>query len=311
MRALAGAILAVLLVSGLARPGRAAATSPWEFEPPAQEDSHPDVHRPFSRGAEDLIEQLGISATIEELQRQLLHDRLHPSDRTSIKILRLRQDLTDHVLVSMLAVQGVLAEIDQEITRSDELRSFMEARRDRAIRINSAVNFLSGGTLASIGNAVQVPPGSSNIPGNSIEVIAGALQTGLSVYALKQEGGARRTGEVRPNMLAKIFGLEPGPYADYPDLVWAFLNSPSEALPQSASRRHWLIDHWVAVERIDSPAAKGGLSRVKLLAGVVPQKRALTIDLLDDRAAMLADVRAMVAQLNRDLLDLLVGLKKL
>ena len=50
-------------------------------------------------------------------------------------------------------------------------------------------------------------------------------------------------------------------------------------------------------------------SEIELLTSSISQQRSLTIDVLDDRGAMLADVRAQVSLIKRDLSKLMLALR--
>jgi hypothetical protein len=61
--------------------------------------------------------------------------------------------------------------------------------------------------------------------------------------------------------------------------------------------------------RIDPIETPRGRQKVQFLTSSVSAQRALTIDLLADRAAMLSDVRATVSLMKRDLSKLMLAMK--
>jgi hypothetical protein len=126
---------------------------------------------------------------------------------------------------------------------------------------------------------------------------------------LHQQHGGRHALGIAPNMLAKIFDRPAEFHSDYPGEVWTYLNSVAPSVPGTETRRAQLIKEWIELGRIDRPDTEKGRSKVELLTSPISAQRALTIDVLADRAAMLSDVRAHVALMKRDLSKLMRWLR--
>src|SRR6266849_1965937 len=56
-----------------------------------------------------------------------------------------RLELTEEVLASSLEIDGVIAEIENEIARASGVRTLLEADRDRHIGLNTIANIITGG----------------------------------------------------------------------------------------------------------------------------------------------------------------------
>jgi len=225
------------------------------------------------------------------------------------QVLSLRQDLTETLLMTFLEGRQVTAELDDQVAHANELRNVLEGKRDKAVRYNNILNFTSGGALAILASGLQIGTkvGLQNT-GNEFEVMAGALQAGISAYALRLVKGERFAAQVHPNMLARVFDL-PDPHDDhYPPAVWAYLDDP--ITPGGLSRRDLLIKSWVKVGRIQTPSPKN-MDHIRLLCGTVAQKKGTSIDLLQDRAAMLVDLRAVVMEESKELLEIMRFIKKM
>ena len=91
----------------------------------------------------------------------------------------------------------------------------------------------------------------------------------------------------------------------YPATVWTFLNEPAPNAANGVTRKRQLLDTWVSVKRIDSLESWEKIDRVTSQPSQLLQ---LSIDDLEDRAAMLQDVRARISFLKRDLGNLLTSL---
>jgi hypothetical protein len=66
---------------------------------------------------------------------------LKVDDPDTIRILLLRQEISETILASTLDLRVIIARIDQEGAAYSELKSYLEERRDQAIRRNNTANF--------------------------------------------------------------------------------------------------------------------------------------------------------------------------
>ncbi|MBI4533755.1 MAG: hypothetical protein HY711_07385, partial [Candidatus Melainabacteria bacterium] len=115
--------------------------------------------------------------------------------------LWVKQQLTDKVIVAMLEVRGTTAAINREICEANELAAYLSARRDKKIFLNSLANLVSGGVGEVAGGAFELGQTrrSENV-GDLLEMLGGAMQSGLGTLALRQQRGERRTFASDPNM---------------------------------------------------------------------------------------------------------------
>jgi hypothetical protein len=110
-------------------------------------------------------------------------------------------------------------------------------------------------------------------------------------------------------MLAKLFDLEPEFHSDYPNEVLTYLNDAPPSEPGNGTRRERLIKQWTDTGRLEPGATPKAQHKIELLTSSASDQRPLTIDLLNDRAAMLADLRATVGLIKRDLSKLVLALR--
>jgi len=270
-----------------------------------------DLYDTLSPTAKEVSKDIGVNQYIVELQT-LRSKSLNPDAiKRDVQFLFIKQEMTEILLTTFLETRDVVATVDDEMSRSAELKDLLESRRDRAIRLNNITNFTSGGALAMIGSGIQVGGGNAiSNAGNVMEVAAGALSTGISTYALKQSSGEKRSAGANPNMLARLFNLPTTRDKDIPAPIWNFLNEPIPG-GNGQSRRDQLVERWVQLGRMPPPSSKAGQRRVALLAGAVAQNHAVTIDLLDNRIAMLNDLRAAVGAMSGELLQIMKLMRKL
>jgi hypothetical protein len=130
-------------------------------------------------------------------------------------------------------------------------------------------------------------------------------------------------------MLARFLGRQPDAMeaipSVYPDAVWSYLNSAAPAQPSlSASnssqstpaqsnivtRREQLVAKWRAEGRINQDTSPKSQRRLESISGNISQVRKLNISDLDNRVAMLLDVRAKVSLMKRGLSEIVRALSE-
>lgn len=283
----------------------------WTTPPEEDNQSHsnqlPGLMSRMSLGAQEVARDLDIVEFLGEYEHFQALALSDPSVLRKPDCIALKQQLLESLVRAIVEIQVVEGDLDEDITRFNELRSFLEERRERAVRKNNITNFLTNGATQIISSAFQISPKlAPNVAGNTVGVVGGTAVTGLSAYAVKQAQGDRRSLSAHPNMLAVVFEIDGQERVNCPLFVADFLNDTPPGSFSNDSRRQILIKRWVQVRRIDDPAFNGDSARrIKLLAGTVPQVGTVNIDLLDDRTAMLADVRATVVQASKYLLEIM------
>ncbi len=110
-------------------------------------------------------------------------------------------------------------------------------------------------------------------------------------------------------MLAAFLGQPEEQHSHYPDDIWAYLNSVPSGATSHASRKEQLVAGWVAAGRIAPPDSPQWKRRIALLTSTNAADKDLTIESMNERAAMLADMADQVLLMKHDLADLLRGLR--
>ncbi len=211
----------------------------------------------------------------------------------------------------MLQCQEVMTEIDSEITEARDAMAMMSDKRDKAIRLNSIANIASNGLMSTAGTLLQMPETLSESSGEVLESGATAISGILGVIALRQQNGGKLSSEIQPNMLAKVFKRPNDKITEYPDVVWNYLNAPLAGSLDGKTRRELLIQGWEDLGRIPPHDSPKGRLYIRDLAGTVRQKGTVTLNMLDDRAAMLDDLRSAIGHIYKDLLSVMLALRAL
>lgn len=223
--------------------------------------------------------------------------------QSSLELLALKQDLTESILVAAFELRTVVARINENIANANEIYAHLAERRDRAVRLNTYADFISGGITGIIGSALDL--GKINpIPGDVIDGVEGAVQTGLASWAFKQQQGEKRLQQGVPNMLTNLLNHNKEAENDYPPSVWAFLNLPVDGGRSTVLNR--VVDRWVKLDLClkHSGHKEDSSSRLKRIASTSPREERLSIDILEDRIAMLTDLHSSLQHMDFCLLEL-------
>ena len=249
-------------------------------------------------------ELIGVSADIASLQK-LVGTALDSAAPTgeAWRLLWLHQSVSEQVTAASLQVDACIAQIDNEIARANEVRGYLADSRDRAVTRANLLSALLGGGVGATSAGLQLS-NTLTRPAAGVGIAAGALSAGIAVAGIRAQKGKTMQFDFASNMLAQFFEKPALPDSVYPATVWAFLNDVASSDP-GISRKDRLLRMWVDVRRIESLGDEVKIARV---TSQPSQLQKLNIDDLEDRVAMLQDVRARISFLKRDLGILLKSL---
>jgi hypothetical protein len=250
--------------------------------------------------SESTAELIRVSSELNQL-REL---SASPDTADRWKILWLHQRISEQVMAASLQVDATIAQIDNEIARSNEVRGFLADRRDRTVSRANLLSVLVGGAVGATSSGLQL---SSNLtkPAAGVGIGAGTLSAGLALVGIREEKGKSSRFDFESNMLAEFFDRPTLPNSQYPETIWIFLNEPSPTGQAGVTRKQELLQTWVQVRRIDSLSST---EKIDHLTSQPSESLKLSIDDFEDRGAMLQDVRARISYLKRDLGALLASL---
>ncbi len=256
----------------------------------------------------DTAALIGVSSEIEELKAGPQVTSNGSQDRW--RTLTLHQRIFERVTIVELRADATIASIDNEIARATEVRSFLADRRDRSVTRANLLSALLGGGLSAASAGLQLSAKQINAA-VATGIAGGAMSSGLAIYGIRAQRGSARVLDAESNMLASFFGRPEMATSHYPAVIWKFLNEVAPSDPDHLIRRERLMRSWLEVKRLDSISSPSGLVKIRHITSMPEEHFALTIDDLEDRAAMLQDVRAKLSFLKRDLAALLASLPDL
>jgi hypothetical protein len=257
----------------------------------------PEPPRPNLENTEQL---LGILPQIVQLQK--LSASAAPEDRW--QLLWLHEQITERVLHAYLEFDAANAQIDTEMTRADELHSYLSDRRDNVVAHANLLGIIVGGGLQAASSSLQF---SSKLATQSsaLGLAGGIASVGFGLRGIQSQSGKTAELDFESNMLAAFFERPTLPNSVYPSIVWTLLNQPSGDDRAGPTRKEQLLRLWLRVKRIDSLDSK---EKIDHLTSQPTQGFRLSIDDLEDRAAMLHDIRSTISYLKLDLAAILDSL---
>jgi hypothetical protein len=255
---------------------------------------------PQPLASETTAQLIKVSSELSQLRKL----SANPDTADRWQILWLHQRISEQVMAASLQVDATIAQIDNEIARSNEVRGFLADRRDRAVSRANLLSVLVGGAVGATSSGLQL---SSNLtkPAAGVGIGAGTLSAALALTGIREEKGQSSRFDFESNMLAEFFDRPTLPNSRYSETRWIFLNEPSPTGRAGVTRKEELLQTWVQVKRIDSLSST---EKIDHLTSQPSESLKLSIDDFEDRGAMLQDVRARISYLKRDLGALLTSL---
>jgi hypothetical protein len=266
----------------------------------------------LSPNAQQLGEQLGLMPLFHEIQaskEKLLAMGDQNPDKLALRVRLLELDEKAHNIIqkTSMEVDFLLAGIQEERRVNGELLDMFRDRNAKTIVTSSAVGFGINGLLWPVSAAFNMA--NSNVISGIIGIPAGVVPMLTTGYAYLRVKGGRYSAPAQPNILARMFDLPATYDIDYPHSVWTFLNTvPASDSSPSKTRREQILDHWVSDRNIPDLTDKNSKKEMEILAGVVPQKKTLTLSLLNSRQVMFEELSGQILKMNRLLLELMMVL---
>ena len=256
--------------------------------------------------AEEVASATGLLPLFRRLQELVA---LPPDAVNRLEVLLLRQSILEGVVTSSLQVDATIAQIDNEIAAAGELRGYLADKRDGKVNLLNLSSIAAGGVFGIVSSALQLSPQTAKA-GNTTGIVSGGLTSTLSAIGLKSQRGEDRQFRFPSNMLAELFNRPVDPTSEYPFAVRQFITSVAPTDQDKITRQQRLIRTWIEVKRIDPPDTPKGKKKIEHVTSRPSESYKLTIDDLEDRVAMLQDLRAKLSFMKRDLGVLLQALPK-
>jgi hypothetical protein len=258
-----------------------------------------DMELPLS--AEQTAEATGLMPLFERMKMLAAH----PDGVNRQELLFLQQQALLQVTSASLQVDAAAGQIDSEIAEVKELENYLGGRRDSRVDLLNLVSIGIGGVAGTASSALglTVHDHAAAVTG----IVAGAATAALSLAGFKVRHGEERELLVQSNMLAKVFAHPSDANNVYPPVVVSFMNAIAPNDMEGLTRQDRLIREWVEVGRIPEPDSAKGKEKIDHLTSLPGEKVKQSITDLDDRQAMLYDLRVRLNYMKQDLAILLAS----
>lgn len=266
----------------------------------------------LSPNSVQLANTIGMTSIAERIQDAKA--RIDRAGAVSLEGLSARQDLYDArqqagllIQKTELEIDFVSAEISAEQNVYSELLDSYTGERDKKIFRANALSFLTNGILWAACEGLDIPTyrvPTYSIPSGILGIAAGIVPSIASGYTLYAVRGPRRTSEVDPNMLARLFGYQGGDDVEYPKSVWGFLHQVPADQPNAKSRIDQIIDRWIADANISNFSDRTSRTQLDVITACRAQKKGMSIATLNARQVMLTQLSAEINKMKRMLLEL-------
>ncbi|MBX9876952.1 MAG: hypothetical protein K2Y22_00700 [Candidatus Obscuribacterales bacterium] len=258
--------------------------------------------RNLSSDTIDLATKLNLLPKLVHLEEERQNTS---SDSQFFKLAALKQDLFYELMDYEYDIRIAMNRIEAEVDKANDKYALLAEKRDRAIRLNTYANLVSGGLTGIISGSLDL--GQVNyIAPSTIDTIEGVIQTGLSAWGLHELRGEHKLERGVPNILSSLLESNTDARKYFPSSVWVYLNSVPENTLTGKTRRESLLDRWDKIGFGSRGLKKGSQQdRMTKAAGITQNPHRLTVRLLEDRMAMLIDLQTAVAEMETNLQEIL------
>jgi len=278
---------------------------PFPREEQGIEFSEAAIRRPSSEGfSQDAVKAAKVLGILDLLQLiGRLQEKAASDDRAERRLLMVRQQFSDRLLLISVDTASLTAYMDCEISLTSHRATALESggaerQRTRTIfgilgdaLIGITAGFFSLSNLARAAAIASVSGGSSS--------------TGAGINALFF-GKTKMSLNHPQDVLRELWDAPPEPKL-YPLPVWRFLNSPQDDQDGAPTKREALIAYWREQGWLGEPGSKSESRRLALFFSGGGEYQ---LDDLLARAQMLEVVKASVNLLNRELHRLLKEIQR-
>jgi hypothetical protein len=264
-----------------------------------------------SANSVQLANDIQLSPVLDRIQS--LHQRvdsLAASPERSdarIDLLEAKQQALQIIERTSLEIDFAMAEMAAEQNVYNEILSTFTSDRDKLLARVNAGSFISNGVLWAVCESLSIPTHtrsvfavSSGITG----IAAGLVPSVASMYTLRAVNGKKKTSEVEPNMLAKLFNYPTTADIEYPKSIWSYLNEVPAGDSGGKTRKDQMIDRWISDSNIPGFTSRDSKSQLDVITGSVAQKKGLSIATISTRLVMLQQLSAEIMKMKRMLLEL-------
>jgi hypothetical protein len=246
--------------------------------------------------AKEIADLSGITPILKQIEKEqktaAKNDLSLESLAQKQRLIYLRGKLNALIQAINFQVSATHSRMEFAIAQADELRAYITEKRNRITRRNSQINLVSGGITKITGYSMALAP-ITDIPTNVLEVFDGSVQATLSVLTLREQQKEKKLEHGMPAILDSFLNDKETPN-QYAPGVWIYLNHVPPGSITQKTRRQALIENWQKTNILTHSHDTHSQSKPKTD----------TSELLDQRLAMLSDLKSEIAEMNAGLMEL-------
>jgi hypothetical protein len=247
--------------------------------------------------AKEMAELAGITPILAQLTKEQKAIQTNELSLLALeqkqRIIYLRGKVNAFMLAISAQINSTHSRIESAMAQADELRAYISEKRNRITRRNSQINLVSGGLTKMSGYSIALG-NITAIPTNVLEVFDGAVQSSLSALALREQRKEKKLEHGMPAILHSFLNDKKSS-DQYAPGIWIYLNHVPPGSLTNKTRRETLIENWQKTNILPRPSDPSNQSKIKQPA---------TEELLDQRLAMLSDLKSEVSEMNNGLMEL-------
>ncbi len=247
----------------------------------------------FSLQSQDIADTIGAKDLLTQIAALEAEASRNVPDST-IRLLLVRQQLSDRILLALLDVKSAAAEANCEEKRADQLADQLQEKRDARARRLTIFGVLGGGVIGILSGGLAAADPSS-MAGGLAAIAAGVVASAFGAAALFDD--PRYEFQHGRNLLREVWEGPDQPSL-FPVSVWRFLNRPLRDDAAQRSLRETLIARWRQDGRLGEAGSDSERRRMALFFG---SGGSYGIEDLRVRAAMMDLLEAEVDLMSHDL----------
>jgi hypothetical protein len=207
-----------------------------------------------------------------------------------LRLLEMRQELSDQLLLALFDASSVAAELECEKGRAEALAAGLDEVQNDIQQRRTVIALLSDATAGLLSGVFLF--GGSDVLAGGADIIGNILQGGFGYAAL---GGQQQYQLLQPRNLLQEVWEGPKKSVMFPESVWRYLNWP-QASESQRSRRDVIVQEWT--KHLGDPGSEKEGRRKQLFFG---EGGIYSVPELRHRAEMLDRLKASVRLMSRDL----------
>ena len=252
----------------------------------------------LSNDAYQLADLWGLIKSLNEI-RALKKPTSTAEMEDLVKRVVVRQEMSELILEKLFDIRKTLNTIDSQLSAAQAVKAQLDARRDKAIRFNTYADIVAGGITGILSGALRLGTLEFITP-DVVDVAEGVAEFSLAARALKTENVQHKMESGVPNLLGKTIFPDHKHQNLFPDSVWMYLNSVPIGSKTNLTRREELVKKWTESHYclVHKGHKKAKINRARHISGTQEGRPYITIDLLEDRIAMLEDLRTEINEME-------------